>query len=801
MNYILKDIFDRLKKSLNTYSSRPIAFEDKGLTQISFWKFIFDAAEQTDLNPSPSQVSRWTKGECDFQADLLNSLADHYKAIQTAFKSLIDELSKSDKKIYADLESIFKTHKIYFLLNIDENNKQDDIPYIIYSIITGQKTITARSKLLPENNPCFRNLPYATTYDRILPIDIVQTFFREAFSKYRYVIIWGIPGLGKLSQAVYYIMHNTPTHYYCLNFEDSIENTFLHYNFEKATVTPKRKYRLSTQFSNLKKKENTILIINNVGTDIQNDPAFSKLIQLPIRIIFLSSCYHPVSINTLSMPHLTHEQCIEFFYQNCPRLASSEENDKILSDIISTIEYHTLSLELISKLVQNGMYSLEDIAYQINKTPLIDSKTALLHQEKDGSNIKRTYKDFILNLFDIEHINETYKEVLFCVSLLPRNGYNRISFNRLINDSDSNQINDLINLGWIQLNERLNTISLHPLIQSCFLQQLEPTPTLCLPFLHEYVESTDWEDYDNETEIIWLGLSILKYLHENSQQWFEISYMIITFLRKQWVDSSIIKKLLDNFSHITVNDTIDQLNGFYIRHVNNMYQLYDAPSTHLYPDAVESMYPDVFNLTDDILSFCEGLNTMPSYVLMDMLIAQQQNYTELFEETKSHKYIYCKELCSGQVDNLILLLSETVQAIPDEYFDSFPLRVTSYISNFIDSKPFLPPKREMELHYTKGLSFIRQNYFCNALKELQEFYQYCKDKPQFKYNYRFLNCKYLILFLQLHSHLIPDKEFVASLILAFDELPSPQKDSKRYIQLKDDFYSLINNSENMNDIY
>lgn len=316
-------------------------------------------------------------------------------------------------------------------------------------------------------------------------------------------------------------------------------------------------------------------------------------------------------------------QCFKLFYDNCPRLQSSSESiTPTLRNFINKIERHPLSLKLSAKLIQNSSFSLEDIDSQFNRSPLFDSGTFLSHQEKDGSISEYTYKDFILNLFDIENISMSYNKILNYVSLLPRNGYNRISFNILADDLESNKINHLINLGWVRLNEQLNTLSLHPLIQSCLLQKLSPTPTLCLPFLKKYINIIETENYNNEIEDSWMGLSILEHLREDSSEWFEISYIILNFLRKEKVDCSLIEKPLENFSKIILTEDMTPIKKFYIRHVNNMYMLYRN-------NGDDSQCTDVYRLIEDTLAFCTKQNAVPSFTLIDLLISQQNNLMEL----------------------------------------------------------------------------------------------------------------------------------------------------------------------------
>lgn len=829
MSYVLEDIWKCFKEQLIDPSIASYHF-DGPFSRKSFWNHILKNTEY-ETTVSDSQASRWTAGKVNLNEECLNQIIRHETDVKEAIGDILKELESTD--IEEQLKSKCNEYKIYSLLDLDENLKLEDI---IYSIIINQPRLTKDKKDSSNNNLCFRNLPYSTTYEHIIPIDAVQNFFNEILPQYHYAIVFGIPGAGKLCQAVYYVMKNNPPYYYYLNFEQSIENTFIHYDFKKACPSFDSEYPLDAQLDSLRKKPNTVLIINNIGENIQGDPNFSSLKNSPIKIIFLSTCRYPDSNNTLDIPCLEMNQCFKLFYDNCPRLQSSSESiTPTLRNFINKIERHPLSLELSAKLIQNSSLSLEDIDSQFNRSPLFDSGTFLSHQEKDGSISECTYKDFILNLFDIGNISPFYNKILNYVSLLPRNGYNRISFNILADDSESNKINHLINLGWVRLNEQSNTLSLHPLIQNCFLQKLSPTPALCLPFLKRYINIIETENYNNETEAIWMGLSILNRLQENSSEWFEISYIILNFLRKEKVDYSFIEKLLVKISKIILPENMDLIKGFYIRHVNNMYQL-------TYGNKYYDQCPDVFMLSYSTSIYCDKCqNAVPSFVLIDLLISQRNNFYELSntlgyqlkENGIDLKYQlmflyphYTFSINSNFPEDIYNLLIENVgpKVAKENYWllmDAFLINdhmndlsrhlktlSSTWINNpdaicsqkvlfyKCDDINQMPKYLQAEFFYSKGIEAIYNRNPDGALKNLYQALSYYRDNhPKYEFYYRNLYCQYLILYCQRKNASSLDEEIIDSLENALNNLPEPKETSRHFIELTEDFYRLLDNLE------
>ena len=89
---------------------------------------------------------------------------------------------------------------------------------------------------------------------------------------------------------------------------------------------------------------------------------------------------------------------------------------------------------------------------------------------KDGQNSKATYYHHIHTLFSLYSLSQEQQDILRDLCFLPLTGISARIFADWLGLTTLNQINDLIETGFVQANTR-HTISLHPMIQEITLSE------------------------------------------------------------------------------------------------------------------------------------------------------------------------------------------------------------------------------------------------------------------------------------------------------------------------------------------
>ena len=91
---------------------------------------------------------------------------------------------------------------------------------------------------------------------------------------------------------------------------------------------------------------------------------------------------------------------------------------------------------------------------------------------------KATYYNHILTLFSLYSISQEQQDIMRDLCFLPPAGISARIFADWLGQTTLNDINDLIETGFIQANTR-HTTSLHPMIQEIALSETRPSVTTC----------------------------------------------------------------------------------------------------------------------------------------------------------------------------------------------------------------------------------------------------------------------------------------------------------------------------------
>ena len=154
-----------------------------------------------------------------------------------------------------------------------------------------------------------------------------------------------------------------------------------------------------------------------------------------------------------------------------------------MEEIIETVHCHTFAVELAAKLLNNGILAPAQLLKKLQ-----EEKTALESEDdiriiKDGQSSKATYYHHIHTLFSLYTLSEFQQNLMSNMCFLPSSGLSARIFANWMHLSNLNEINDLIETGFIQTNTR-HTISLHPMIQEIALSETKPSISSCHTLLN-----------------------------------------------------------------------------------------------------------------------------------------------------------------------------------------------------------------------------------------------------------------------------------------------------------------------------
>ncbi len=163
---------------------------------------------------------------------------------------------------------------------------------------------------------------------------------------------------------------------------------------------------------------------------------------------------------------------ISLFYSD------AEEHRPVVEKIIETVHSHTLAIEMAAKLLENGILTPNQLL-----TKLQEEKASLHNEDKikiikDEQSSKATYYNHIHTLFSLYSLSRKQQDIMCNMCFLPSSGISARIFAKWLELPTLNDVNDLIETGFVQENIR-HSISLHPLIQEIAVSETRPSITTC----------------------------------------------------------------------------------------------------------------------------------------------------------------------------------------------------------------------------------------------------------------------------------------------------------------------------------
>ena len=227
-------------------------------------------------------------------------------------------------------------------------------------------------------------------------------------------------------------------------------------------------------------KDDTLLIIDNFNVTATQDSFLPVVLKYQCRILFTTRSRFDghciLQLKEIREPASLFQLAAAFY-------SEAEEHRTLVEEIIETVHRHTFAVELAANLLENGILPPERLLEKLR-----EEKASLENEDKiiaikDGQNSKATYYNHIHTLFSLYSISVEQQEIMRNLCFLPPAGISARIFADWLGLTDLNDINDLIETGFVQATTR-HTISLHPMIQEIALSETKPSVTGCHTLLN-----------------------------------------------------------------------------------------------------------------------------------------------------------------------------------------------------------------------------------------------------------------------------------------------------------------------------
>ena len=294
----------------------------------------------------------------------------------------------------------------------------------------------------------------------------------------RHVFLCGIAGIGKSelakAYAKRYIKQYTNILYveYTGNLHQDI--TDMDFIDDLPESTEQERFQRHNRFLRSLKSD-TLLIIDNFNVTATQDSFLSVVLKYRFQILFTTRSkldeYCTLPLKEIEDMNALF-QLASAFYSEADTYRTTVEK------IIETVHSHTFAVELAAKLLENGISTPDQLLTRLQV------EKASFHNEdkikiiKDGQSSKATYYSHIHTLFSLYTLSLKQQDIMCNMCFLPSTGISARIFAKWLELSTLNEINDLIETGFVQTTTR-RTISLHPMIQEITLSETKPSVSSC----------------------------------------------------------------------------------------------------------------------------------------------------------------------------------------------------------------------------------------------------------------------------------------------------------------------------------
>ena len=222
-------------------------------------------------------------------------------------------------------------------------------------------------------------------------------------------------------------------------------------------------------------KDDTLLIIDNFNVTATQDSFLPVVLKYRCRILFTTRSKFDghciLQLKEIRDPASLFQLAAAFY-------SEAEVHQTLVEEIIEIVHRHTFAVELAANLLENGILPPERLLEKLREEKASLENEDKISAIKDGQNSKATYYNHIHTLFSLYSISVEQQEIMRNLCFLPPAGISARIFADWLGLTDLNDINDLIETGFVQATTR-HTISLHPLIQEIALSETKPSVTAC----------------------------------------------------------------------------------------------------------------------------------------------------------------------------------------------------------------------------------------------------------------------------------------------------------------------------------
>ena len=311
--------------------------------------------------------------------------------------------------------------------------------------------------------------------------DIELRNLQEYLENNKKVFVYGVGGIGKSEIAKQYIKQSSKKHKDILYWvysgdldamicdETNVKIANIERNQEQSNSSYCR-YKLS-KLKELLDDESLIVIDNFDIAEADNNQkaTWDLLMSLPGKILITTKVKQLE--NVLTIEEISSKESLRRLfihnYNGDENTFGSSEN--VVDEIIDLLCNHTLLIELIAKQARNTSPSC--ILESLKQTGFESFSKDYIGLRKDGQSLNATIQEHIRNVFKMSSMTDAQLCILAKFAMMPSSGISGSEFKTFFSYESFNDINWLIENGWIyRNNQTIGVLTIHPIIRRIALE-------------------------------------------------------------------------------------------------------------------------------------------------------------------------------------------------------------------------------------------------------------------------------------------------------------------------------------------
>ena len=477
--------------------------DSASLNQVEFLEMLFDDYARANLFFFNAGLSnRWLRG----LKPLSSAIIKYYSADDKA-DNLMKNFSKSIMPQINDYNDLTKALHDLVLndVSISDDSKKELLGYypcanksetveLICNILIfamSRPFVTRDTKIIEKHTSSGALSPIVS--ERIFGADIPAPCkhfsgrnkelaeLHDILSENNKVFVNGIGGIGKSEFVKAFAREyrkdftNILYFYYDTDLKNLI--TDIDFSDDRPEDTDGEKFKRHNRYLR-SLKEDTLIVIDNFDTTASDEELLDVVMKYKCKVIFTTrsnfDCGYTYSLNEISN--------IDSLFELFGKLYSDTDKHRdTVINIIEAVNRHTLSVELAARLLEKGLLSPDEVLQKLTDCSVDPETSDRINIHKDGKGVKATFYEHIRALFSLCSLTDNQKTIMRCMAFIPAEGINARVFCRWLELPDMNDINDLVELGFVQMTE--DRILLHQIIKEITLVDLQPKMTDCKAFL------------------------------------------------------------------------------------------------------------------------------------------------------------------------------------------------------------------------------------------------------------------------------------------------------------------------------